>query len=847
MIRMSLFIFTYCCISLISVAQTNPSRFLLHAADTAALRRLIAGAGDSAAIKYSYGNAIVLSAYPQWVQRHLLQLSSIVYLTGRNRKAREEVIVNGFDYTTNHVNTIHNELPVIDGAGTVVSVKEEGPDTTDIDLKGRIQVSPLQSPRVSSHATIMSTIIAGAGNSFYTAKGVAWGASLTSSSFEELLPDSDAAYRRLHITVQNHSYGTGIENYYGAETAAYDASVNNNPSLLHVFSSGNSGDQADSMGLYKGLAGWANLTGNFKMAKNILTVGSCDSFYRVPLLSSKGPAYDGRIKPELVAYGEDGSSGAAALVSGTALLLQQVYQRQHNGNPAEAALVKALLLNTAGESGNPGIDYSSGFGSLDSWRAVTEMQAMHFFSGTVSQGNETLFPLTIPATARKLKLLLCWTDPPAIPNAARALVNDLDLSLTNDGAGQSWLPWVLNSAANKDSLDQLPVRKRDSLNNIEQITVDTPAGDDYIIHVRGRDLHSDGQSFFVAYQWDTAGSFRWMYPTASDNLLPGQPNIIRWQTNLPSPALLEYRLTGEEDWKTIQVLPGGQYLSWSPPDTTALALLRLTADGHAFVSDTFTISPRLLTGVGFNCPDSSLLYWNKMAAAGYALYQLGDRYLQLQRQLTDTSVILPVLSGASTWYAIAPVLPGNRMALRSYAFDLTQQGVACYVSSFTADAAGATAVLQLDLGSLYSVGTVVIEKVLAAGYRPLAVFTAPSGLHYEIVDSGLTQGLNVYRARVTVGSGVTIYSDLQTVYYTGGRSYFLYPNPVYRPGSLHIIASGLNNPVIRIFSVAGQLLFEKRLTNLLEEIPTGSLSGGVYFYSLETPGGEQIKGKIIVL
>jgi hypothetical protein len=70
---------------------------------------------------------------------------------------------------------------------------------------------------------------------------------------------------------------------------------------------------------------------------------------------------------------------------------------------------------------------------------------------------------------------------------------------------------------------------------------------------------------------------------------------------------------------------------------------------------------------------------------------------------------------------------------------------------------------------------------------------------------------------------------------------------VYRPGSLHIIASGLNNPVIRIFSVAGQLLFEKRLTNLLEEIPTGSLSGGVYFYSLETPGGEQIKGKIIVL
>ena len=59
------------------------------------------------------------------------------------------------------------------------------------------------------------------------------------------------------------------------------------------------------------------------MAKNILTVGATDSFSIVAALSSKGPAHDGRVKPELVAFGEDGSSGAAALVSGTSLLLQQ--------------------------------------------------------------------------------------------------------------------------------------------------------------------------------------------------------------------------------------------------------------------------------------------------------------------------------------------------------------------------------------------------------------------------------------------------------------------------------------------------------------------------------------------
>ena len=38
------------------------------------------------------------------------------------------------------------------------------------------------------------------------------------------------------------------------------------------------------------------------MAKNIITVGHIDSLGNVLSLSSRGPAYDGRIKPELVAF-----------------------------------------------------------------------------------------------------------------------------------------------------------------------------------------------------------------------------------------------------------------------------------------------------------------------------------------------------------------------------------------------------------------------------------------------------------------------------------------------------------------------------------------------------------------
>ncbi len=69
------------------------------------------------------------------------------------------------------------------------------------------------------------------------------------------------------------------------------------------------------------------------MSKNTLSVGAVDSQGKVSPLSSRGPAYDGRIKPELVAYGEGGTSEAAALVSGVSLLLQQAYREQQNHLP----------------------------------------------------------------------------------------------------------------------------------------------------------------------------------------------------------------------------------------------------------------------------------------------------------------------------------------------------------------------------------------------------------------------------------------------------------------------------------------------------------------------------------
>ena len=389
-------------------------------------------------------------------------------------KPKEELGVPGFDLSANKINLVHNQYPFINGQGKHVSVKEDFYDTTDIDIKGRHEYSSSASTSITNHANFMATIIAGAGNSIYYARGVAREAILSSSSFEQVLPDADSNYLHRNITVQNHSYGTDLENNYGLSAVAFDKSAQNNQGLLHVFSSGNSGNKTSTSGNYTGIAGFANLTGNFKMAKNILVVGAVDSFGNVAPLSSSGPAYDGRIKPELVAFQKNGTSEAAALVSGTALLLQQYYSNLHPQNILPSALAKAILINAADDIEAPGPDFKTGYGNLNALKAMSLLRDNNIFSGNIRQDSTQTFSISIPNNIALLKVTLAWNDTAASPMANKALVNDVDLQVTLPANNLSWLPWVLNTSANIDSLNKFAVRKKDSLNNVEQVTIENP-------------------------------------------------------------------------------------------------------------------------------------------------------------------------------------------------------------------------------------------------------------------------------------------------------------------------------------------------------------------------------------
>ena len=122
-------------------------------------------------------------------------------------------------------------------------------------------------------------------------------------------------------------------------------------------------------------------------------------------------------------------------------------------------LVKAILLNTADDVGSKGIDFPTGFGAANAYQALLEITNAQYLNGSISNGNTDAFDLVVPPNIKQLKITLVWNDPPAVANAATALINDLDLELTLPSAGESWQPWVLNHFPSVDSLQLLPVEK----------------------------------------------------------------------------------------------------------------------------------------------------------------------------------------------------------------------------------------------------------------------------------------------------------------------------------------------------------------------------------------------------
>lgn len=237
-------------------------------------------------------------------------------------------------------------------------------------------------------------------------------------------------------------------------------------------------------------------------AKNALTVGAINADGSLLALSSRGPAKDGRVKPDVVARGaftlssvptnsyatSSGTSMAAPVVTGIAALLTEQWRRTFAKTPTPAQL-KAVIIAGAEDLGAAGPDYAYGFGMVNAKTSVDfvindNANSKHIRNVTIAQGQQVEFPIVVQQQ-QNVRVVLHWSDPPIfLPESqihiAKALVNDLDLKVIGP-TGTEVLPYVLD----KTNVSNAATRGVNTIDNTEMVEIANAAPGAYRIRVAG--------------------------------------------------------------------------------------------------------------------------------------------------------------------------------------------------------------------------------------------------------------------------------------------------------------------------------------------------------------------------
>jgi hypothetical protein len=803
--------------------------------------------------------SIIVKTTAAFMKENLLPLKEIIFVDVRS-EPHTEINIIGFNRGFHGLSAVDYSLPGANGNNIVTGVKEQKMDEADLDLYKRVIPSSLASANTTNHATVVSSIIGGAGNSFYNGRGIAWGCKFFSSSFSNLFADDAAVLNSNKVTVQNHSYGTVIQQFYGAEAVSYDAHTWTNKNFVHVFSAGNMGTASATTGQYGNIPGFANITGNFKMAKNIITVGAIDNKGNIAAESSAGPLYDGRVAPQLIALGPNGTSDAAAVVSGTIAVMQQVYADSNSLNLPPASLIKAILFNTAEDISRTGIDYKTGFGLLNSYAAIKSVQQREYDGSSLAQGQQWTKTISVPPLAAQLKVTLAWTDSAASVNNNKALTNDLDLEVMELNTGIVYRPWVLSTVGNVDSLIKQPTRKKDSLNTAEQVSISLAAAGNYQVKVIGTTVLNSSLPFNVSWHVDTLNTFMFTSPQhTSDVNRDEDPNLdIRWKTfvadtNQTGNLYISYN--NGTGWQLLKssLKIYANYYQWPIKDTNSPAVLKMETSFGTFFSKNFIISKVTRPVVEFLCTDSAALSWNKhIYANAYKIFSLTDSpYLKHILTITDTFLLLKRSQYPSLVYAVEPVLTNGIAAARSMAVDITTQGVKCFYKTFYHVLLDQNSLdLILELSNVFYVDSVSFDQVNITGQllRTLgSKQVTGSILVYHQLVTDVPAGTGYWRARIKLKNGTVLYTEIISVL-TSGKHYILfYPNPANRNSSLvWILQQGIpSDSRLQLYDITGRML--RNFSEIPNSINVSSLPFGIVIYKLYSGTNQLLEtGKLMI-
>lgn len=578
-----------------------------------------------------------------------------------NDQARTDHRVNTLD--ADYISGLH-----YDGTGISVAIGDDGAVGPHIDFQGRLTFHPANLGMGGTHCDHVTGIVGGAGNFDPVGKGNGKGSDLHIYDDYQNLSNAPTHYNTQGVRITSNSLGQGCNDGYNNSAVSSDNLINSKYSLMSVHSSGNSGG-----GNCGGVAqGYYTITGGYKAGKNVIAVGNVEKDDNIAPSSSRGPSEDGRIKPEICAVGTDvystqpdntydnftGTSMACPAVSGNLSVLWQAYKETHAGADPNSALMKALVMNTADDLGNKGPDFIYGFGRINARRAFKVMNQNQYMIDSVDNGNVKNFNVNVPAGVQQLKVMLYWHDKTGNPGNAIVLVNNLDL-VVKDPANTNHLPWVLNNAPNVPALSALAVPHTDSINNVEQVTLDAPAAGSYTFTINGTDVPQGPQTFVIVYEFIT-DSLTLTYPQGGEPFANGKKERIRWDAygNNLGTFTLEYSSNAGATWNVLSnsIAQNRRYYDWTPPNNlnTGQMLMRISRGAVSDISDTLFTVIGVPTGLTVDtaCGSDFHLTWNTLPNANaYKIYQLGPKYMQeIGTSLTNDFYITNGVNNIDTFY-----------------------------------------------------------------------------------------------------------------------------------------------------------------------------------------------------
>lgn len=403
----------------------------------------------------------------------------------------------------------------LNGTGMRVGVWDGGSvRSTHQELTGRVTLRN-SSARLDDHATHVAGTIAASGVQS-NARGMAPAISVDSYDWNSDIAEMTSAGAATagdvaKLSISNHSYGYEGETFYMGvyETTArqLDSLAYSLPYYLPFWAAGNDQDFLTSLGGYQSITFHA-------LAKNLLTVGAVNDAVsggvRSPAngtmssFSSWGPCDDGRIKPDVVANGVgvyspistgnsayatySGTSMASPSAAGSAALLTQLWAREFSNQRMRASLLKALLIHTADDLGNPGPDYRFGWGLINVKAAAdlilahkASLDAPKLIENTVTNSQRTRTHTFVWDGTSPIRVTLAWTDPAGVAQTATDsrtanLVNNLDLTVTAPNGSTVHRPFVMPFVGTwtRASMDLPATTGTNDRDNVEQVLVNSP-------------------------------------------------------------------------------------------------------------------------------------------------------------------------------------------------------------------------------------------------------------------------------------------------------------------------------------------------------------------------------------